>query len=112
MSVSPASYSGRILSTPSASCFAPRPLGTSLASLYGLLTNPIGREVNMWKNASSFSPGERCCPEGLAIIRITAVFAEHAKAPAISQEAVYANHVDTKPAAHSCCQFATRHGCG
>src|SRR5438034_10050007 len=52
MSVSPGSNSGRILSTPSASCLAPRPLGTSLASLYGLLTNPIGREVNIRKNAS------------------------------------------------------------
>src|SRR5216684_3508105 len=47
MSVSPSSNSSRILSTPSASCFAPRPFGTSLASLYGLLTNPIGREVNI-----------------------------------------------------------------
>src|SRR5215813_14811308 len=47
ISVSPASNSGRILSTPSASCFAPGPLGTSLVFLYGLLTNPIGRDVNM-----------------------------------------------------------------
>src|SRR5271167_2524714 len=47
MSVSPGSNSGRILSTPSASCLAPRPLGISLAFLYGLLTNPIGCEVNI-----------------------------------------------------------------
>src|SRR6185437_15997632 len=47
MSVSPASNCGRILSLPSTSCFAPRPRGTSPASLYGLLTNPIGCEVNM-----------------------------------------------------------------
>src|SRR6266566_3177143 len=52
MSVSPGSNSGRILSTPSTSCLAPRPLGTSLASLYGLLTNPIGREVNIRDSAS------------------------------------------------------------
>src|SRR5207244_7832943 len=52
MSVSPSSNSGRILSTPSASCLAPRPLGTSLASLYGLLTNPIGCEVNITEKAS------------------------------------------------------------
>src|SRR6266568_3324805 len=52
MSVSPGSNSGRILSTPSASCLAPSPLGTSLASLYGLLTNPIGREVNIREKAS------------------------------------------------------------
>src|SRR5207244_2240621 len=47
MSASPGSNSGRILSTPSASCLAPRPLGTWLGFLYGLLTNPIGREVNI-----------------------------------------------------------------
>src|SRR5260370_42413080 len=47
MSVSPGSNSARILSTPSASCLAPSPLGTWLASLYGLLTNPIGHEVNI-----------------------------------------------------------------
>ncbi len=48
----PRSNSGSILSTPSASCLAPRPLGTSLASLYGLLTNPIGRGVNIRDNTS------------------------------------------------------------
>jgi|HubBroStandDraft_1064217.scaffolds.fasta_scaffold00102_32 hypothetical protein len=47
MSVSPASNSGKIASTPSASCVAPSPLGTSLASLYGLPTNPIGCGVNI-----------------------------------------------------------------
>ena len=52
MSVRPASKSGRILSTPSASCLAPRPLGTSLVSLYRLLTNPIGWEVNIGASAS------------------------------------------------------------
>src|SRR5437868_4041477 len=52
MSVSPASNSGKILSTPSASCLAPGPLGTSFVFWYGLLTNPIGREVNILQNAS------------------------------------------------------------
>src|ERR1017187_5757007 len=52
MSVTPGSNSGRTLSTPSASCLAPRPLGISLAFLYGLLTNPIGCEVNIRDNAS------------------------------------------------------------
>src|SRR5207244_11834599 len=58
MPVSPGSNSGRILSTPSASCLAPSPLGTSLASLYGLLTNPIGREVNIWDSASGSHTNE------------------------------------------------------
>jgi hypothetical protein len=46
-----------------ASCLAPRPLGISLASLYGLLTNPIGCEVNIrlrfpssWLKTSALLP--------------------------------------------------------
>src|SRR5207248_11372576 len=38
---------GQDLSTPSAPCLVLRPLGTSPAALYGLLTNPIGWEVNI-----------------------------------------------------------------
>src|ERR1700693_6175111 len=52
MSVSPGSNSGRILSTPSTSCLAPRPLGISLVFLYGLLTKPIGCEVNIGESDS------------------------------------------------------------
>ena len=33
--------------TPSTSCFAPSPLGISFASVYGVLTNPTGRGVNI-----------------------------------------------------------------
>src|ERR1700722_20566167 len=48
MSVSPTSNSGSTLSTPSASCLACSPLGIAVVSWYGLLTNPIGRETNIW----------------------------------------------------------------
>src|SRR5512146_131125 len=47
MSVNPGSNSDRIFSSPTASCFAPSPRGTSPAVLYGLLTYPIGRKVSM-----------------------------------------------------------------
>src|SRR5579872_586945 len=47
ISVRPGANSGRIFRMPSASCFAPRPLGTSVVLLNGLVTKPIGREVNM-----------------------------------------------------------------
>src|ERR1700730_7885314 len=42
MSVSPDSNGGRISSTPSAWCSAPRPLGTCAVSAYGVRTTPIG----------------------------------------------------------------------
>src|SRR5215472_5210749 len=54
MSASPASNSGRISRTPSASCFAPNPLGTSLGSRYGLFTLPISLGVNMTACPSGF----------------------------------------------------------
>src|SRR6185312_3074887 len=47
-SASPGSNSGRMLSTPSASCLARRPFGISLVAVYGVRINPIGREVNMY----------------------------------------------------------------
>src|SRR5580692_9398860 len=46
MSVSPTPNSGNTSRTPSASCFAPKPLGISRVSLYELLTYPMGCGVN------------------------------------------------------------------
>src|SRR6185503_10189706 len=81
MSVSPASNCDRILSVPSTSCFAPRPRGTSPVSLYGLLTNPIGCEVNMlspspmlFQRASSQEIRQTCALE-LWHERVYVVFA-------------------------------------
>jgi hypothetical protein len=51
MSVSPISNSGKILSSPSASCLACGPLGISVVIWYGLLTKPIGCETNIYTGA-------------------------------------------------------------